>query len=308
MIIKHYYKIRVLLALIMITVLSDCTPPPKEESSPRTVYHFADGLKVTRMWEESCQNGKLDRALHALAIQFEQRLQKAALEVSPQELQALGDRQFNTFMVNRRHIGGREQRLLRRITSKLKRFQIRKDIDYRTYLVEHSKRPNLVNAWVTATGDIFVTKGMLAFAQSEDELAYIIAHEIAHIENMHPDRRIAMRKGIKATFGPTSLVEKLTGATEQLTVSLNQYNEIVADRAALYLMYEAGYDPEAALRFLSRLDDYMQENTSMLVFESLVKSHPYNHVRFNCLSRYIFESKRAKQHERPANRHLAGEK
>lgn len=282
---------RVLLFLIPFLISAGaCTPSQPESVEQPTAYQFEEGVYITSLWEESCQNGKLDRALHALAIQFEQRLQKAALDVSPQELQALGDRQFNTFMVNRRNIGGREQRLLRRITSKLKRFQIRKDIDYRTYLVEHSKRPDLVNAWVTATGDIFVTKGMLAFAQSEDELAYVIAHEIAHIENMHPDRRIAMRKGIKTTFGPSGLVDKLTGATEKLTVSLNQYNEIVADRAALYLMYEAGYDPEAALRFLSRLDDYMEENTSMLVFESLMKSHPYNHVRFNCLSRYLYES------------------
>jgi predicted Zn-dependent protease len=292
--IKHY-EIRVLVALITIMVLPQCTPPPKEESPPRTVYYFADGLQVTRLWEESCQNGKLDQVLHKLAIQLEQRLQKAALEVSPQELQALGDRQFNAFMVNRRQIGGRDRRRLRRIVSKLKRFQIRKDIVYRTYLVEHLKRPNLVNAWVTATGDIFVTKGMLAFVQSEDELAYIIAHEIAHVENMHPDRKIAMRKIMQSTFGPGGLVERLTGATESLIVSLNQYNEIVADRAALYLMNEAGYDPEAALHFLSRLDDYMQENNSMLVFESLMKSHPYNHVRFSCLSRYIYESKRVEQ-------------
>jgi predicted Zn-dependent protease len=157
--------------------------------------------------------------------------------------------------------------------------------------VRHVKSPGIINAWVTARGDIFISEGLINFVDTEDELAFVIAHELAHIENLLPDKKIALRRYIINTVGNEVFGGVVTRLIESLTTSLNQYDELIADRAALYLMYEAKYNPEAALDFFSRLDKVSDDNRSYLMLETLTSTHPYDHIRFGCLSRYLHDSR-----------------
>lgn len=93
----------------------------------------------------------------------------------------------------------------------------------------------------SADGDIVgITVPMLAFMADDDELAAILAHELAH--NLLEHRRRLNDAGIQR-----GLMQQL-GRNARLTLE----TEIEADRLSIWLMANAGYDPAGAIRFWTR--------------------------------------------------------
>ncbi len=84
-----------------------------------------------------------------------------------------------------------------------------------------------------------VNVGLIDYAQSDDELAAVMAHEFAHNVLRHRDR-------LNAANVPPGVLGVGRG------VSSIRQTEIEADRLSVYLMDRAGYDPEAAVRFWTR--------------------------------------------------------
>lgn len=86
-----------------------------------------------------------------------------------------------------------------------------------------------------------VTTALAAFAADEPELAAVLAHEFAHNILRHRIRLDAagIRRGLLGNFGRNARLIRET--------------EAEADRLGVYLLDRAGYDPEAAVRFWSRL-------------------------------------------------------
>ena len=83
-----------------------------------------------------------------------------------------------------------------------------------------------------ADGDrVRVTSGLLDFVADDDELAAVIAHELAHNLLGHPEKLSAIRKGKSKAIRETE-------------------NE--ADLLSVWLMANAGYDPKASVRFWQR--------------------------------------------------------
>lgn len=87
---------------------------------------------------------------------------------------------------------------------------------------------------------ISITTGMATYAQSDDELAVVIAHEMAHNALRHPARlrEAGVGGGLARHFGRNAAKVRDT--------------EREADYLGLYMMARAGYDMEAALRFWQR--------------------------------------------------------
>jgi len=102
------------------------------------------------------------------------------------------------------------------------------------------------NAFALPGGYIYVSRGLLALVNTEDELANVLAHEISHAVFRHAAARQAMNDWL----GPFSLgfvrVAQLAG------YSRDQENE--ADRAGQQIAAAAGYDPHGLGEFLKRLD------------------------------------------------------
>jgi predicted Zn-dependent protease len=57
--------------------------------------------------------------------------------------------------------------------------------------------PDVINAFAAPGGFMFVTTGMLKFLRNEDELAFVLAHEVAHIELDHGLNAIKQNEGAK---------------------------------------------------------------------------------------------------------------
>jgi predicted Zn-dependent protease len=110
-----------------------------------------------------------------------------------------------------------------------------------------------INAFATSGGHIFLTQGLLACATSEDTLAAVIAHEIAHIQLQHSIKAIKSSRVINAIATTSSsvadialseLTEVLNEAAAEITTTLiNGYSqdlEYAADKKALELLADAG--------------------------------------------------------------------
>src|SRR5574344_929156 len=128
-----------------------------------------------------------------------------------------------------------------------------------------------VNAFATSGGHILVSRGLLSCAKSEDALAAVIAHEVAHIQLQHSIKAIkssratdALVKTAQSAYtlntsgnsneimaGFTDTVGDIIGTMVESGYSKQQ--EFDADKKALSLMNDAGYDPNAMKDMLTLL-------------------------------------------------------
>lgn len=105
-----------------------------------------------------------------------------------------------------------------------------------------------VNAAAGADGRILVTRGLLALARSEAELAFVLAHEVGHVVAGHARQRVE-RPADSGTAGEAAF---------------DRAQELEADRIGLSGLARAGYDPAAALSFLARLDGYHRLDAALV--------------------------------------------
>ncbi len=101
-------------------------------------------------------------------------------------------------------------------------------------------------------GQVFISEGMLRFLRSEAELAAVLAHEMAHIDQRHCIELFqAVLAGQRAGLGRAGAAAEIVRRVA--AVGYRQYQEAEADAVGLRMLAAAGYDPEAAVRPLERL-------------------------------------------------------
>ncbi len=118
----------------------------------------------------------------------------------------------------------------------------------------------VVNAFALPGGYVYVTRGLIALANSEAELASVIAHEIAHVTQAHGRGRQNRAIGatlLGAVLGiavGSDLVNQIfnIGASGYLA-DYSRDQEREADQVGLQMLARAGYDPNAAPAFLASL-------------------------------------------------------
>jgi len=144
-----------------------------------------------------------------------------------------------------------------------------------------------INAFAAPGGFIFISRGMLRLAQSEGELAAILAHEAGHVEGQHGLRSIKKSRLTSAltiiaaesakTFGGddlAQLTEAFEGSIDDVTQTLvnsgyGRKLEAKADRAAVRILKRVGYDPTALATVLERMAEQLHEQDG-----GFAKTHP----------------------------------
>jgi predicted Zn-dependent protease len=110
---------------------------------------------------------------------------------------------------------------------------------------------NLINAFALPGGHVFVGQGLADRMTSEDELAFVLGHEIEHIDHFHAVGRVQIAAQLK------SLDLDAVADLAELPISLWQAGyskdeELEADREGLRLAAAAGYSAQGALNLLDR--------------------------------------------------------
>lgn len=125
-----------------------------------------------------------------------------------------------------------------------------------------------INAFAMPGGKVAVYTGIFKIAKTDDELAVVIGHEVAHVAAGHGNERVSQqllaaggalavglgtrdldsseRQLIMAAYG--------AGATLGVMLPYSRYHESEADEIGLIYAAQAGYDPRAAIAFWKRME------------------------------------------------------
>lgn len=131
----------------------------------------------------------------------------------------------------------------------------RKDMTF-TYQVVNS---TVMNAFSAPGGPVIITHRLASMMTTDDELAFVLAHETGHITAQHARQMmnralIAQGLGLILLRGASSAVR--TGLDVAYTLNDRGYSrnqEYQADDYGIKLMQQAGYNPEGAIKALAKL-------------------------------------------------------
>lgn len=176
-----------------------------------------------------------------------------------------------------------EDPTLTRIGRQLAAVSTRPDYPYRFRVIEDQS----INAFALPGGPIYVTSGLMRFAQGRPEwLAAVLAHEIAHVARRHAAEQIQRQAwlglGIEVLTGggAAQQVALLAANLEELGFSRNQERE--ADTYGAVYLLRAGYDPAIEAQFLDALTRQAGNGGS-----SFLRTHPTGRERVARLQEQI---------------------
>lgn len=159
----------------------------------------------------------------------------------------------------------------------------RRDVAYTVRIVD-TPEPN---AFALPGGFVYVSRGLLALVNSEDELANVIAHEIGHVAARHAVQRVSRSAPIGILTGvPAALTgivfprvgEAIAGvgsvANDLIQAPFDRDQEREADRVGQELAARAGWDAAALSSLLHTLEREEALRTGTVKRASFLSSHP----------------------------------
>ncbi|HWF59724.1 MAG TPA: M48 family metallopeptidase [Nitrospira sp.] len=140
-------------------------------------------------------------------------------------------------------------------------------------------RSDIVNAFALPGGYIVVFTGLMKKAESPEEVAGVLAHELNHVLQRHGLERIVKQLGFVAVVSivlgnPPGLggVMKQLGV-ELMTLKFGRAQETEADRTGLQLLHRAKIDPSGMITFFQRLAEKDEGRVEWL------STHPMSSAR-----------------------------
>ena len=185
------------------------------------------------------------------------------------------------------------QRYVNDIGQRLARASHRAGLQYRFLVVDSPQ----INAFALPGGYIYVTRGILAYLNSEAELAAVLGHEIGHVTARHSVQQMSaataanVGTSILQIFVPqirNSAGDLLVGALGNALLSgYGREHELQADRLGAEYLARTGYDPQAMIRVVGVLKNQelfdaetaRAEGREPRAYHGLFASHPDNDTR-----------------------------
>src|SRR5688572_13959075 len=156
----------------------------------------------------------------------------------------------------------------------------------------HIKQDTNVNAFAIPGGHVVILTGLLEHADSAEEVAGVLAHEIAHVTRRHSLRNIIKSAGLlvvlQAVLGDTSGLFGMAAEASRylLEQKFSRDFEREADDTGWAYLVEANIDPRGMTRFFEKLKQLVADS-GMAVMEnslSLVNTHPASQERIDRLT------------------------
>jgi len=172
-------------------------------------------------------------------------------------------------------------------------------------VAKNSHRPNIkyyftiidkpdINAFALPGGYIYINRGLLAYLDSEAQLAAVLAHEVGHITARHVVRQDSAKKGAGA-LTITSMIATGSGIVGDVTnmwstAAVKGYGremELEADGFGAEYLVNSGYDPHAMVETIGVLKDHEKfaryraksEGKKIKSYHGVFSTHPRNDIR-----------------------------
>ena len=192
---------------------------------------------------------------------------------------------------------------IQRIVDRLSAVTERRSLHYQAYLYE-DRDPN---AAALADGRVYMSTGMLQYLSSrggrQDELAFILGHELGHTVDQHLVKRFRMLQqqqliaaliaagasAVTRGAGPSAqqagqLAINIGSLIQQVHASgYSQEQELEADQLGIQYVIRAGFNPQAALELLTDFSRFDSPSP-------FLRTHPYMALRREYLQRYLTET------------------
>jgi predicted Zn-dependent protease len=223
--------------------------------------------------------------------------------VDPSTMQQMASQEYASFLAtNKPQRGTRDAEMVQRVGSRLasavqtylnsiNQSQLISGYNWEFNLVNN----NEANAWCMPGGKVAVYTGIMPLAQNEAGLATVMGHEIAHAVARHSSERASQQ--LVAQYGSQALSAVLgsnPGAASQVfnaavgigaqgaLLKFSRDQESEADHMGVIFMALAGYNPNEALNFWSRMSAQSGANPP-----EILSSHPSDQTRINNLRKWI---------------------
>ena len=208
--------------------------------------------------------------------------------ISQKDELALGEKSYKESLSESKVITGtKDAKRVKDIGIKIAKVANRADFNWAFNLVQSDE----VNAFCLPGGKVVVYTGILKVAHNDDQLATVIAHEIAHALARHGAERMSasmVQQGLQVVgniaLGATApqyqnLFNQTYGIGSQVGVMLpyGRMQESEADEIGIYLMAKAGYNPNEAIKFWENMSEGKKEGSDFL------STHPSSTTRINDL-------------------------
>ncbi len=185
------------------------------------------------------------------------------------------------------------QAYVQKVGERVARHSDEPDREYRFTVLDSAD----VNAFALAGGDIFISRGLLAYLNSEAELAGVLGHEIGHVTAKHIARQqtASAAANLGYLLGSIFVPQLRNQGAQQLFnvvggAVLSGYgreHELEADRLGAQFLARSGYDPQALIDVLTVLKNQetfekqlaQEEGRQPRVYHGLFASHPDNDTR-----------------------------
>jgi len=165
----------------------------------------------------------------------------------------------------------------------------RRDISYSFKIIDNDKE---VNAFALPGGPVYINSALLKSAENEAELAGVLGHEIAHVAARHSTEQLTKQYGL--TLLTQIVLGENPGATAEIAgnmlgslgmLKFSRNDEIEADRLGVRYMFQAGYSPNAMLRFQEKLGELQKQSSSRVA--NLLSTHPLSQQRIDAVKQEI---------------------
>jgi len=172
---------------------------------------------------------------------------------------------------------------LANIVTRLKENSPQPDVPYQVTVLNSPA----VNAFAVPGGYIYLTRGLLALANDEAEIASVLAHELGHLTERHSAKRYSV--ALKANFitrilevaeDDPALRRNLRLGSASLLARHSRDQEIEADKIAILITQRTGYDPYAGISFLktmtaqNTLKNKLNNTTRLVGQVDFLATHP----------------------------------
>lgn len=156
----------------------------------------------------------------------------------------------------------------------------RRDITYHFTVLDDP----MINAFAVPGGYIYITRGLLAYLNSEAELAGVLGHEIGHVVGRDSAAlmsqsmlaQLATLAGVAGAAASSGSGGEVAMATNQLfsaiMLGFSREREYLADEQSVEYMFELGYDPMQIISFMRTLSYTSQGPTGP---QQYLVTHPY---------------------------------